>query len=271
MNRPDIILRSPMHDDMKIRLGHEISDLGSGFNGTIGTSKGDEYQVNKNIVELLADNLPPTTLAQSSNLLSLTADAYEDYWRNYSIKVISGEHFSIEDEKQRLLEWFSPRDGEKYIDLGCSTALYARTIANHAPGSAVVAIDLSLPMLNKARDKAKEEKTDLYLVQANAENLPFFSGSFDGAMIGGSLNEFGDPVKALYEARRVLKSDGRLFIMYLLKAETMFGSALQKMTGIGGIHFWNQTESVQLFERTGFEIERELRVGIVHFCLLRPV
>ena len=271
MKRPEIYLRSPKHDDTKIAVPAHIAHLDSGFNGSIGSSKGDEYAVKKNIIELLGDDIPSTTLAQSSNFFSLTADAYEDYWRNHSIKLISGEEFSIEDEKQRLLEWFAPQAGEKYLDLGCSTGLYARTVALKEPESAVVALDFSLPMLKKAREKAASEKAEVFLLQANAENLPFFSGTFDGLIMGGSLNEFGDPAKALYEARRVIKSDGRMFIMYLLRAETIIGSAMQKLTGIGGINFWNKSESEQLFERTGFQIEKSLKLGIVHFCLLKPV
>ncbi|HAC16772.1 MAG TPA: class I SAM-dependent methyltransferase [Bacteroidetes bacterium] len=271
MKPPKITLRSPQFDDSKIELSPEISHLNQPFNGTIGSSKGDEYQVNKNIIELLGEDVPSTTIAQSSNFLSLTADAYEDYWRNYSIKLISGEEFSIEDEKLRISEWFQPKDGESYLDLGCSTALYARKVAKDAPKSSVVALDFSMAMLKKAREKALEEQTDLYLLQANAENLPFFSSTFDGITIGGTLNEFGDPVKALYEARRVLKSSGRMFVMYLLKADTIFGGAIQKVTGIGGIHFWNKSESEQLFERTGFKIEKSLKLGVVQFCLLKPV
>jgi len=270
MKRPDIHLRSPRHDDSKIALNPQIAQLDSGFNGSVSSSKGDEYAVRKNIIELLGVDVPNTTLAQSTNFFSLTADAYEDYWRNHSIKLISGEAFSIEDEKHRLIDWFEPISGEKYLDIGCSTALYARTVALAAPGSTVVALDFSLPMLKKAREKSAAEHADLYLLQANAEQLPFFSGTFDGLLMGGSLNEFADPAKTLYEARRVIKADGRLFIMYLLKAESMFGSAMQKMSGMGGIHFWNPSESEQLFERTGFRTERSLRLGIVQFSLLKP-
>lgn len=147
MKPPKIILRSPKFDDSKIELNPEISHLGLPFNGSIGSSKGDEYEVNKNIIELLGMDIPPTTIAQSSNFLSLTADAYEDYWRNYSVKLISGEDFSIEDEKNRISEWFQPVDGESYLDLGCSTALYARKIAQEAPKSSVVAAHLSRGVL----------------------------------------------------------------------------------------------------------------------------
>lgn len=268
MKKSEIILRSPQHDDSKIKVGSEVANLSIPFNGTIGSPKGDEYPVTRNIIELLGKNLPSTTLAQNSNFIGFTADAYEEYWRNSSIKLISGEDFSIEDEKHRLISWFKPVAGELYLDLGCSTGLYARTLATKSPDSSIIALDFALPMLRKAREKSASENLDIYLLQANAEDLPFFSSTFDGITIGGTLNEFKDPVKALYEARRVLNKNGRMFVMYLLKADSIFGSSLQMLTGVGGISFWNLKESEELFNRTGFKVIKQDKVGIVSFCLL---
>ncbi len=47
----------------------------------------------------------------------------------------------------------------------------------------------------------------LYLL-ADAENLPFTSGSFDGAFMVASLHHLQDPLKALREMRRVLRAGG---------------------------------------------------------------
>lgn len=269
MQIPSITLRSPAHDDAKIQVSAEVAHLNTPFSGILSSSRGDEYKVTKNIIELLGKNTPDLTLAQSTNLLSLTAEAYEDYWRVNSLKTISGQDFTIEDEKKRLLDWLRPRNGGVYLDAGCSTALYARTIAASAPFSATVALDFAIPMLKKAREKAIADKTDIYLLQANAESLPFFSGTFDGVACGGSLNEFRDPVRAMYEFNRVLKKDGVLFLMYLQKADSFFGGVLQKVTGIGGVSFWQSGEISALFDRTGFEITRRDSIGVVGFALLR--
>jgi SAM-dependent methyltransferase len=271
MKIPDITIRSLQSEEHKIAIAHEIADLSNTYNGEIGSASGDEYPIKKNIIELLGSDVGNTTLAQGTNFWGLTADAYEDYWRNNSIKTISGEDFSIEDEQNRLVEWLKPQDGKKYADLGCSTALYARTIQKAAPGAAVVAIDFSLPMLRKAREKALSEQRSLYLMQANVENMPFFAGFFDGLTCGGSLNEFRDPVKALYESRRVIKKGGLFFLMYLLKADNLIGTVIQKTSSIGGISFWSESEAANLFERTGFQIKKQERHGVVHFVLLEAV
>lgn len=264
-----IVLRSPKFDEHKIPVPSEISYLATGFNGTLTSAGGDDYLVTKNIIQLIGNNYPKTTLAQDTNFIPLTAENYEDLWRKKSIKAISGTDFSMEDEQRLICEWLNPQNGDKILDLGTSTAMYPRLLIKHNPDTHIVAIDLSMPMLRKAREKSIEDGANIYLVQANAENLPFFAGSFDSVTCGGSLNEFRDPIKALYEARRVLKKGGYLFMMYLMKADSYLGLALQKASSIGGISFWSEEESTQLFSRAGFCIEKDEKHGIVHFVLLK--
>ena len=169
------------------------------------------------------------------------------------------------DEQNLLCDWLDPRAGDVIADLGTSTGLYPRTLYRHQPECHPIAIDLSLPMLQEARQRAIKEGCELTLLQANAEELPFFAGSLDALSCGGSLNEFYDPQKALYEARRVLKKDGRFFMMYLLEAETLAGRLLQKASSLGGIKFWSRDASFHLITRSGFHIEKEKQLGIVQF------
>lgn len=264
-----IILRSPTFDDQKIVLPAEISLLDNPFNGSVGSPKGDEYPVLRNIVRLLNGKFPSTTLAQDSNFIPLTAIGYEDYWRKSSIKAISGQDFSMADEQALLAEWMEVKEGETVLDLGTSTALYPRTLFAVQPDAAYIAIDLAMSMLKQARTRAQEEGCRMTLLEANAEAPPFFAGSIDALTCGGSLNEFKDARKTLYEARRVIKKNGRFFIMYLLEAETLLGRTLQKASGIGGITFWSKQASFEMFRSAGFRVEREKQLGIVQFVLLR--
>jgi SAM-dependent methyltransferase len=269
-NNP-LIIRSPRFDEHKIVVPGEVALLQTPFSGSVGSAGGDEYPIDRNIIQLLHKNLPPTSLAQDSNFIPLTASTYEDGWRVRSINLISGQNFTIEEEKARLTEWLNPQPGETIIDLGASTALYARALCKASPDSRLIAIDIAPPMLRKAREKCIEEGADLFLMQADAENLPFFAATVDAVACGGSLNEFRDPVKALYESRRVLKKGGRFFLMYLQKADSFAGSLLQRASALGGISFWSADEGRQLFERTGFVIRREEQLGIVHFVLMEAV
>jgi ubiquinone/menaquinone biosynthesis C-methylase UbiE len=156
------------------------------------------------------------------------------------------------------------------LDLGASTALYARALKAAQPKASIVALDFSLQMLEEARIKSEADETDLYLVRADGRDLPFFSKTFDGIVMGGTLNELSDPVKVLYEANRVLKKEGCFFMMHLIKSDAWYGRLLQESVGLGGIKFWTVEESNELFKRAGFSIDKQITRGIVCFSRLVP-
>jgi len=248
-----------------------VSALHSLFNGDATASDGETLEIHDNIIRFIEGKPADITLAQQSNFLPPTARFYEDTWRRRSIGFLSGENFSFEDERQLLLSWSAPKPGELILDLGCSTGFYARALANAEAKARVVAIDISEPMLAEARAKAVEEGVEMYLLKADVSELPFYGNSVDLLACGGSLNEFSKPEKVLYEAKRVLKQDGRLFMMHLLQAESIMGKVAQKASRAGGISFWTEAESETLFERAGFRVERRHKMGIVMFSLLRPL
>lgn len=251
-----------------VRIPEEAKRLASGFNAVLQVPDGTEVRIEAGIIDAIGDRALNLTLAQRSNLISATAAVYEDTWRVKSIGILSGEAFPIEAETDLLIDWLEPVAGDTVLDLGCSTALYARALARAAPDADVVAIDLARPMLNEARRRAVSDRLDLYLLRADAEHLPFANASVRKAAIGGSLNEFRDPVKALYEARRVLRKDGSLFVMALREADTFAGRLLQKGAATGGITFWSAAALAALYERCGFRIRKRENRGIVEFALL---
>ena len=262
-------LRSPIDEKVPVHVPIEASYLDKHFNGTVCSSKGDEYPITNNIIDFYAaQDTAGQTLAQKSNHLGIAASAYEDYWRKQSIGLITGEEFDIAREQKILLRWLEPMDGGLYLDLGCSTALYARTIQGGEPGAQTVAMDISLAMLRQARTRGRQDKVNLYLLRADAKQMPAFAGTFDGIACGGTLNELDDPQKVLYEASRVLKKDGVCFMMHLLKAKSLSGRLLQQATRLGGITYWSLDDSNELFERAGFSIMQQERHGSVCFSRL---
>jgi len=157
------------------------------------------------------------------------------------------------------------------LDVGCSTALYARTLASAFPEARVTAVDFSLSMLKEAEKRADREGVSVNLHRADAINLPFGDASFDALCMGGTLNELGpDTERVLGECFRVLRPDGAFFVMYLLRAETPIGRSLQGGLKGGGLRFWSRSESSALFEASGFDETRFFSQGVVAFSLLRP-
>ncbi|WP_441000711.1 class I SAM-dependent methyltransferase [Fodinibius sp. SL11] len=263
-------VRSPKYERASITIPSEVADMQKSFNGTICSNKGDEYVISNNIINLLGDEQVEMTWAQSSNHWKVTAAVYEDIWRKRSLSILTGEEFPISKEQELLIEWLDPRPQKVYLDIGCSTALYGRLIKKEQPQCKVVSLDFSRQMLEEARFKAEVEQTDLYLLRADARYMPFFGATFDGLVMGGTLNELTDPMKVLYESRRIIKKDGVFFMMHLIKSPTWYIRLMQDSAGLGGLTFWTVEESNQMFNRAGFSIVDQFTKGIVCFTKLVP-
>ena len=263
-------LRSPVDERATIQVPKDVAELSRPFNGTVCSQEGDEYKVRNNIIDILGKEPAFSSLAQSTNHFKLTASIYEDIWRKRSLSLLSGEDFPIEKEHELLIEWTAPKAGGLYLDLGCSTALYGRALKAAQKKADIVALDFSSQMLEEARFKAEADETDMFLVRADGKEIPFFSKTFDGIVMGGTLNELSEELKVLYEARRVIKQDGVFFVMHLIKSDAWYGRLLQESVSLGGINFWSVEESNTLFKQAGFKVADQLVRGIVCFTKLVP-
>lgn len=263
-------IRSPKYERASITIPGEVTHLQKNFNGTICSNKGDEYEISDNIIDLLGDEPVDMSWAQSSNHWKVAAALYEDIWRKRSLAIMTGEEFPIEKERELLVDWLNPQPEKLYLDIGCSTGLYGRLIKKAEPGCDFVSLDFSKQMLQEARLKSEAEEVDLYLLRADARYLPFFGATFDGLTMGGTLNELTDPLKVLYEARRVIKKEGVFFMMHLIKSGVWYTRLLQNSAEFSGLKFWTVDESNIMFERAGFSIVDQFSKGIVCFTKLMP-
>jgi ubiquinone/menaquinone biosynthesis C-methylase UbiE len=85
-----------------------------------------------------------------------------------------------------------------------------------APKGFVVGMDFSYGMLRKARDKAKKKGlSSLYLVMGDVSEMPFKENIFECVTCSHSMYELKSEarMKALNEICRVLKENGRFFMM----------------------------------------------------------
>lgn len=265
----DLELRSPANERASLSIPSAAADTSTAFNGAVCSRFGDEYPIETNVLKLPVESKGRTP-AQWSNFLPVTPAVYEDLWRVRSLSVLSGESFPVERETTMLTEWLKPVPDGVYLDVGCSTALYARALSSACPQARTVGLDISAGMLREAARKAAAEGRKVFLIQADAESLPFFADSVDGVCMGGTLNELGKGAEqALRECRRVLKPGGRFFCMFLLESDRWQGRLLQEGAKLGGIRFWTDKESRELFRDAGFRIAGMETHGIVCFARLQ--
>jgi ubiquinone/menaquinone biosynthesis C-methylase UbiE len=77
---------------------------------------------------------------------------------------------------------------------------------------AITGLDISTTLLHIASVNATREGVRVNFRQGNAADMPFETDAFDFVICRKALQNFSEPVQALREMRRVLKSSGTAFL-----------------------------------------------------------
>lgn len=102
-------------------------------------------------------------------------------------------------------------EGKDVLEVGVGTG---RNLSLYPSGVHVTGIDFSSKMLNRARRKLESlKRTDIRLVEADVQALPFEDQSFDTVLTSCVFCSVPDPVRGLKEIRRVLRAIGRLVML----------------------------------------------------------
>jgi trans-aconitate methyltransferase len=99
-----------------------------------------------------------------------------------------------------LVEWLTPRPGERVLDLGCGDGKLTEKLVD--AGCRVVAVDASVDMIGAARERG----LDACVAQGQA--LPF-DGEFDAVFSNAALHWMPDADAVIAAVWRALKPGGR--------------------------------------------------------------
>ncbi|MEU3555370.1 class I SAM-dependent methyltransferase [Streptomyces fragilis] len=135
---------------------------------------------------------------------------------------------------QPLLTAAAIRSGERVLDIGCGAGTTTLLAARAATPGDALGLDLSAPMLERARTRATEEGiTDVSFEHGDAQVHPLTSGAFDVAISRFGIMFFDDPVAAFANIATALRPGGR--IAFLSAAEPEGNQWLQALTALGDI------------------------------------
>ena len=125
---------------------------------------------------------------------------YENSWQK-----------QLRPAQEKLLQLANMQPGEKVIDIACGTGLVTFKAAERTgENSSVLGTDISDKMVEFATAVAKEKKVShVHFKRMDAEELQVEDESYDVVLCALGLMYFPDPVKALKEMYRALKTGGR--------------------------------------------------------------
>ncbi len=114
----------------------------------------------------------------------------------------------LEPFTQVLLERARSLRGRVVLDVGCGSG--ATTLAAAATAERAVGVDLSQPLVELARRRARDAAiANAEFVVADAQTHDFAAGMFDVLISRFGLMFFDDPVQAFTNVRRSLEHDAR--------------------------------------------------------------
>jgi len=109
-----------------------------------------------------------------------------------------------------VIDWVDPGPGKRILDLACGPGTLTYRLARDvSPDGEVVGIDLAAGMIELARRDAPAGLPVRFELM-DLEDLRFPDGAFDAAVCGHGLQFVPDLLRALTEARRVIKFGARM-------------------------------------------------------------
>lgn len=110
----------------------------------------------------------------------------------------------------RHAAFFTPflRPGIRLLDCGCGPGTITLDLANLVSPGQVVGIDLEPTQLRSAQDRARQLPVNVSFGVASIYTFPFSDGYFDAVFAHALFEHLREPVRALSEMKRVLRSSG---------------------------------------------------------------
>jgi SAM-dependent methyltransferase len=228
-----------------------------------------QYPLRDGILDFLGDHAaevitPFQRIMQAPPIVSI----YEKIWRRAGYFVASSRSF--DKEVQTILNLQNPHPSARLLDLACGPGIFTRPLARIS-GGLVVGLDLSRPMLSRARRLGEREglKNVIWL-RGTAFRLPFGDGTFQNINCCGALHLFDDPDRALAEIVRVLDREGRISMQTTIRPDHSAGIAyfLERFIRFG---FFDEKDLLRRLAARGLRIIHRERHRISYTFLARRI
>ena len=168
--------------------------------------------------------------------------------------------------RRRAFDYLKHRPYQKILEIGVGPG---STLEFYPPTSRVVGIDISAPMIKRAREKAGRlnsgKQYEFHVMDAC--ELEFPDDSFDVVLAAYVITTVSDPRKVCQEMLRVVKPGGQIIAINHSRCQN--GSHLCRIEDIFAplfvrIGFTTDLDVIRVMEETGIEVEKTVRCNLMN-------
>jgi ubiquinone/menaquinone biosynthesis C-methylase UbiE len=165
----------------------------------------------------------------------------------------------------KIVEELNMRSGMIVADFGCGSGYFTIPIAKIIKNSGkIYAIDVLNEALENVLSKAKlYDLLNIKTVRANIETVggsKIKDGSVDLAILANVLFQCNDHNSVLIEAKRILKSDGKIVIIDWIPKEVPLGPKYE--------HCLNEEDIKKLSIKNGLKVTKKIDAGSQHYGMV---
>jgi len=178
-----------------------------------------------------------------------SVEQFNAWAKDYDQKHYWPFHFS----NLALLKKINPAIGSSILDVGCGTGILLQQLSNLDGDLQLQGIDIAPEMVTIAQAKLRHESA--VIQQGSASQLPFGEEQFDYVTCATSFHHYPHPKLALQEMRRVLKKDGKLFLLDPFNnglLRKIICTSLNTVFGEIDTHLFSREQLQSMFREAGF-------------------
>jgi ubiquinone/menaquinone biosynthesis C-methylase UbiE len=161
-----------------------------------------------------------------------------------------------------MMKMISPKQDERILDAGCGSGDLSYEMGK---GTVITALDLSFSNIRNAKTKLDYLGYKGFFIVGSVTHLPFRSQVFDKTLLSSVLQHIPNPLMALEEIHRVLRTAGTfvinvpsdkpyLFLPLLLREKYSRVEKALFCNNFKAHYKWSAYQMKRMLEKTGFKV-----------------
>jgi ubiquinone/menaquinone biosynthesis C-methylase UbiE len=170
--------------------------------------------------------------------------------------------------KELLLEHIEVKENDSVLDVACGNGTLLSKI-NQKKVINGFGIDISSQMVQHASVRYPE----FVFAVAACDKVPFGDSSMDNITVCAAYHHFPDIDGFAFEARRLLKPEGNLYIaeIYLPDVIRVIANPFVPLSKDGDVKFYSYREVEKTFSKVGFRLANRIKQGHIQIVHLRKM